>query len=240
MSIEGGTSKTFLRSRPVIARQVEPLKKDAVVLVHGLAANRLVMASLTRSLKKVLGVAINWGYRSLWSPLERHGRELAGLLRKLEKGGAGRIHLVTHSMGGIIGRLALAEHLPSNFGRFVMIAPPNRGSHVAAQLAPYLGRICPPLIQLTDQATSYVCSLPHPQVPALGIIAADTDFLVREPNTRLGCEHDHIVLPGLHSSLLWRQETAEQVRHFLEYGHFRRQPCTAGACSALAQSSASS
>ena len=141
-------------------------------------------------------------------------------------------------MGGIIGRLALAEHLPRNFGRFVMIAPPNRGSHVAAQLAPYLGRICPPLIQLTDQTTSYVCSLPLPQVPDLGIIAADTDFLVHEPNTRLGCEHDHIILPGLHSSLLWRQETAEQVRHFLEHGHFRRQPCAAAVCSAVAQSPA--
>ena len=47
--------------------------------------NRLVMARLARSLGKVFGVTVNWGYRSLWSPLERHGRELAGLLRKLEK-----------------------------------------------------------------------------------------------------------------------------------------------------------
>lgn len=206
----------------MIARQLESLKQDAVILVHGLAANRLVMGLLARSLGKVLGATVNWGYRSLWSPIERHGRELAGLLRKLERRGHERIHLVTHSMGGIIGRLALAEHLPRNFGRFVMIAPPNRGSHVAALLAPYLGRICPPLLQLADHEASYVCSLPLPQVPELGIIAAHTDFLVHEPNTRLGCERDHIILAGLHSSLLWRQETAEQVRHFLEFGQFKR------------------
>ena len=103
-----------------------------------------------------------------------------------------------------------------------MIAPPNRGSHVAARLAPYLGSLCPPLAQLADSDSSFVRSLPPPVVRELGIIAARTDFLVLEPNTRLGCERDHIILPGLHSSLLWRRETAEQVRHFLEHGVFRR------------------
>jgi pimeloyl-ACP methyl ester carboxylesterase len=203
----------------------EQARRDTVVLVHGLAVKRWVMAALARSLAKVFGTTLNWGYRSLWSPLEKHGRELAGVLRRLEKNGLGRVHLVTHSMGGIIGRLALAEHTPGNFGRFVMIAPPNRGSHVATRLAPYLGRICPPLVQLADHETSYVCSLPLPQVPELGIIAAGTDFLVREPNTRLGCEQDYLVLQGFHSSLLWRRETADQVRHFLEHGRFHRQPC---------------
>jgi len=56
----------------------------------------------------------------------------------------------------------------------------------------------------------------------LGIIAAQGDFMVLEPNTRLGCERDHIVLPGLHSTVLWRPETAEQVRHFIEHGQFSR------------------
>jgi hypothetical protein len=107
-------------------------------------------------------------------------------------------------------------------GRFVMIAPPNRGSAVARRLAPWLGRLCPPLHQLTDDEASFVCSLPPPSVGELGIIAAQGDFMVLEHSTRLGCERDHIVLPGLHSSVLWQRETAEQVRHFIEYGKFRR------------------
>jgi triacylglycerol lipase len=198
-------------------------RRDMVVLVHGLAANRIVMRALAVSLAKVSTKVVNWGYQSLWSPLERHGRQLAALLWRLEQEKLhDRVHLVTHSMGGIIARLALAEYLPKRFGRFVMIAPPNRGSHVAARLAPYLGRICPPLLQLTDAKASFVCSLPPPQVAELGIIAAQTDFLVHEHSTRLGCERDHITLPGLHSSLLWRRETAEQVRHFLEHGRFSR------------------
>jgi pimeloyl-ACP methyl ester carboxylesterase len=197
--------------------------RNTVVLVHGLAANRIIMRSLARSLSRVFAGVVNWGYQSLWSPIERHGRQLAELLRRLDSDDThDRIHLVTHSMGGIIGRIALAEYLPQRFGRFVMIAPPNRGSRVAAFLAPYFGRICPPLVQLTDDQRSFVCSLPPPSVPELGIIAAQTDFLVHEPNTRLGCECDHITLPGLHSSLLWRRETADQVRHFLEHGRFHR------------------
>lgn len=201
-------------------------ERQLVVLVHGLAANRLIMRSLARSLGKAFAATLNWGYQSLWSPIERHSRELAALLRQLDQGREhDRIHLVTHSMGSIIGRLAVAEYLPERFGRFVMIAPPNRGSHIAARLAPYLGRICPPLVQLANHESSFVCSLPPPAIGELGIIAAQADFLVLEPSTRLGCERDHIILPGLHSSLLWRPETAEQVRHFLEYGQFHREPC---------------
>jgi pimeloyl-ACP methyl ester carboxylesterase len=189
------------------------------VLVHGLLANPIIMESLARWLKPQFHRVVNWGYSSLWSPIERHARKLAELLHQLD-GECERIHLVTHSMGGIIARVALADFLPSRFGRLVMIAPPNRGSHIARRLAPYLGMICPPLLQLTDHNESFVCSLPPPAIDELGIIAAKTDFLVLEPSTRLGCERDYIVLPGLHSSLLWRQETARQVHHFLAHGRF--------------------
>jgi pimeloyl-ACP methyl ester carboxylesterase len=213
--------------------------RQLVVLVHGLAANRMIMRRLARSLGRAFAATMNWGYRSLWSPIQRHGRELAALLRRLDQHrDHDRFHLVTHSMGSIIGRLALAEYLPERFGRFVMIAPPNRGSHIAAKLAPYLGRICPPLVQLANHDSSFVCSLPPPVVNDLGIIAAQTDYLVLEDSTRLGCERDHIVLPGLHSSLLWLPETAVQVGHFLEYGQFHRDPCPVE-CSARALATSS-
>ena len=52
------------------------------------------------------------------------------------------------------------------------------------------------LVQLADEDESFVCSLPRPEVPELGIIAAKTDVLVLEPSTRLGCECDHIVERG--------------------------------------------
>ena len=207
----------------MLAKAQEDVGRDIVILVHGLLANTAIMRSLARWLEPAFHRVCNWGYDSMWSPIERHAERLAELLRGLDREGPhDRIHLVTHSMGGIIARVALGEYLPERFGRFVMIAPPNRGSHVARRLAPFLGRICPPLVQLADCEKSFVCNLPQPTVRELGIIAAKTDYLVPEECTRLGCECDYIVLPGLHSSLLWRQETADQVRHFLENGSFMR------------------
>ncbi|HEY2412400.1 MAG TPA: alpha/beta hydrolase [Pirellulaceae bacterium] len=207
----------------MIGPQEDDCQRDTIVLAHGLGGRPLLMRPMARWLEQHFKRVINWGYPSLWSPIESHGKEFAGLLRQLDDDEAyGRIHLVGHSMGGIIARLALAEYLPRRLGRFVMIAPPNRGSRVARRLAPHLGRFIPPITQLTDDTAGFVCTLPQPTAPELGIIAAELDFMVPEDNTRLGCECDHIVLPGLHSTLLWRQETAEQVRHFLETGKFYR------------------
>jgi pimeloyl-ACP methyl ester carboxylesterase len=198
-------------------------RQDTIVLAHGLGGRPLLMRPMARVLEQHFRQVINWGYQSLWSPIEEHGKDFASLLRQLDQdSNDGRIHLVGHSMGGIIARLALEEYRPERLGRFVMIAPPNRGSSVARRVAPHLGRFIPPILQLTDDSASFVNTLPPPAVPELGIIAAKLDFMVPQENTRLGCECDHIVLPGLHSMLVLHRETAEQVRHFLETGKFRR------------------
>ena len=47
-------------------------ERQLVVLVHGLAANRLIMRSLAKSLGKAFAATLNWGYQSLWSPIQRH------------------------------------------------------------------------------------------------------------------------------------------------------------------------
>jgi hypothetical protein len=79
---------------------------------------------------------------------------------------------------------------------------------------------------LADTETSFVCSLPPPCVKEVGIIAAKTDYMVLEAATRLGCEKDYIVVPGQHTSLLFRSETARQTQHFLQHGSFCRELAT--------------
>ena len=195
---------------------------DKVILVHGLAGHGVVMSPLARALRGHFAGVTTWGYSSLWSRIERHGHALAKSLRQMDDRESGRIHLVTHSLGGIVARLALAEYAPLRLGRILMLAPPNRGSHLATRAAPMLGRFLPPIAQLCDNADSFVCTLPAPAGAELGIIAASHDLLVREESTHLASETDHITLPGLHVSLLWSRTTAEQVRHFLEHGRFWR------------------
>ena len=195
----------------------------ALILIHGLGAHWLIMSPLARRLQSQFGRVINWSYSSLWSGIERHGQQMAEQLQRLDDDPAvERLDLITHSMGGIIARLALAARLPDKMGRMVMLAPPNTGSHVARSLAPVLGRLCPPLVQLSDEEQSFVASLPPPAQMEIGIIAARNDFLVAEPRTHLSTEKEHIILPGMHTSLVWRQETAEQVAAFLTSGKFRQ------------------
>ena len=197
--------------------------RDALILIHGLGAHWLVMSPLARRLQGQFGQVMNWGYSSLWSRIEFHGRHMADQLQTLDNDPAiERIHLVTHSMGGIIARLALSTLIPKKMGRMVMLAPPNSVSHMARWFSPVLGRIFPPLAQLSDGPQSFVASLPPPSDLEIGIIAARHDFLVAEPRTHLPTEKEHIILPGMHSSVVWRQETAEQVAAFLTSGTFRR------------------
>ena len=101
-----------------------------------------------------------------------------------------------------------------------MLGPPNSGSHVARRLANTLGRICPPLRELSDDAESYVSRLEEPAEVELGVIAAESDRVVKLPSTFLQSQSDHIVLPGQHGTLPWRRDTCQQVAHFLRHGHF--------------------
>jgi pimeloyl-ACP methyl ester carboxylesterase len=91
---------------------------DALILIHGLAAHWLVMSPLARRLQKQFGRVINWRYSSLWSRIERHGQQMTEQLQKLDDDPAvEKIHLITHSMGGIVARVALASRIPKKMGR---------------------------------------------------------------------------------------------------------------------------
>lgn len=197
---------------------------DAVVLLHGLAANRLAMLRLAKHLDAHGYVVQNWGYPSITTSIETHAREFRNRLSDFSAGHPfGSIHLVTHSMGGIVARRALSLSRPPNLGRFVMLGPPNSGSHVARRMARPLRRLCPPLQELSDAPDSYVNGLEEPRGIEVGIIAAAADRVVKLPSTHLECQRDHIVLPGHHGVLPWRRETSEQVLHFLLHGHFDRE-----------------
>ena len=198
---------------------------EAVVLLHGLAACRLMMWRLSRRLTSERFRVFNWGYRSVRDSIEASADSFRAEVTRL--GAAGkfeRLHLVTHSMGGIVARRALEEEAISNLGRIVMLAPPNRGSHVARRLAPALGWACPPLTELADGPCSYVNRIGEPTGVEIGIIAARSDRVVDLASTRLSRPHHHIVLPGHHGMLPWRSDTSVQVVHFLRRGRFLHEP----------------
>lgn len=207
--------------------------RELVVLTHGIASTRFLLAPLAARLRSAGFATRLTGYPSLWWSNETFGKRLAAQLRRVAPA-YDRVHLVVHSMGGIVARCALREELPPNFGRVVQIAPPNRGSHVATRLTVECGNrawdrlvvrphrfLAPTLLELADAPDSFVNRLgPVPEGIEVGVITASNDRVVRPGNTNLDGAADCCTVKGWHTGVLWTQETAELTARFLRTGGF--------------------
>jgi triacylglycerol lipase len=204
-------------------RRVSPTDRpgECIVLTHGFMASRWMLSPLSRRLRHRGWRTQCWGYESWRTSVTVHADEFAALLETIDDDPTvNTLHLVTHSMGCIIGRAALDRQRPKKLGRFVMLAPPNRGSFVATATAGVFGRVLRPVAELTTHDTSLVNTTPQPAGVDIGVIAAGRDALVSLDATRLDVPHDHVTLPCLHSSLLFRRDAADLVARFLETGSF--------------------
>ena len=200
-------------------------QREAVVLLHGLVSHRLGMSPLATRLEDRGYRTENWGYFSFFDSIPKHAERLQPLLRELESDDSvDRIHFVTHSMGGIIVRAALVTFESDKLGRFVMLAPPNRGSHVARILSRITGPTWPSLRQLSDAEDSFVNQLPFPPGLEVGVIAAAPDHVVRIESTKMPSVVAHATVKGPHRVIPFRDVTQDMVLQFLESARFTNVP----------------
>ena len=192
-----------------------------VALVHGYLANRFMLEILGARLRHRGFWPRPWGYWNMQCSLLVHADRFAKRLMELDADEAVHtLHLVTHSMGGIIARAALDRYRPRKLGRFVMLAPPNKGSFVATRAAGTFGRLLRPVAELSTAPESLVNALPMPRDVEIGVIAAEWDALVSDESTRPDAPHAHATLPTFHSGLLFRRDAADYVAAFLATGRF--------------------
>jgi len=203
--------------------QINP--NDIVVLVHGLGGSRLDMWPLSRRLKRCGYTVRNWSYRSLGQRIETHAERLAQDLTAIDADiSAGQIHLVTHSMGGIIARKMFANHSIDNLGRVVMLAPPHQGSHIAGRLVRYIGWLTPSLNQLSDARDSFVNQLPNSFLASgieFGIVEASKDRVIVQGGVLLDGYRDYARVEGHHGVLAWYPQAIQLVQDFLMHGSFK-------------------
>lgn len=101
---------------------------DTVVLLHGLWRSVWAMEPLANLLHTEGYHTVNIAYPSFTKSMDHIIAMVeAEIQTHLQKG---KVHLVTHSLGGIVAREILGKLSAENIGRLVMLAPPNQGSEI--------------------------------------------------------------------------------------------------------------
>jgi len=207
----------------------------SVVTVHGLWMRGAAMTALRGRLAPGGFHFHHFSYPSVAGTLATCAAALAEYVDGVH---GDTVHLVGHSLGGVLIRAMLESHLPARMGRVVCLGAPLRGSRTAARLARLPGG--PRLIGrcLADvnarggfkewragvEAGSIAGGLPFGVGRLLGRFREPNDGTVAVAETVIAGLADHIVLPVSHVALLWSERVATQTAHFLEHGRFRREP----------------
>lgn len=210
---------------------------EGVLLLHGLARRAASLARMEHALRAGGFATLNLDYPSRKAGLG----ELAGIIGPPAAAFAARtrtLHVVTHSMGGLLARAWLNGGRPANLGRVVMLGPPNGGSEVADRLhalRAYRRIFGPAGAQLTTRPDESLRGLLGPVDYPLGIIAGDRtlypleswlmlpgpdDGRVTVARTRVAGMADHITLHTSHGLMMRNPAVIGETLRFLRTGGF--------------------
>jgi len=207
-----------------------------VLLLHGHGRFGASMGRLARAARRE-------GYATL-APSYPHRRSLADIVDWLaprvaafEEELSGPLHVVTHSLGGLVARALVQARRPPRLGRVVMLAPPNAG----CELADLLFRLRLARLMLggtgavlrTERAAADLATLGTIGYP-VGVIVGDRSLLP-VPRGLLPCPHDgkvsvaathveglsdHLTLPVTHTLMVYDAGVIRATMRYLAGGTF--------------------
>jgi len=207
--------------------------QETVVLVHGLWLSGWSLYVLGQRLARHGFETFSFSYPSVSQNLLQNAERLQRFLVDLERP---VVHLVGHSLGGIVIRALFHQHpeQPPG-GRIVTLGSPHGGSYPASMLVrTALGR------KITGRSIQQLLAgMPAHWQPVdrdIGIIAGDLSVGMGRLFRRLPRPNDGVVsaaeaaLPGAtdsitlhvsHTAMVVSSQVAQQVSWFLKHGRFQ-------------------
>ena len=224
---------TFERLRRAEKLVIE--NEHLVILLHGLGRTRESLSRMKWELRNADYMTASITYPSTRRSLHEHADQLTDVLNRLE--GISTVSFVTHSLGGMVVRLALAQQAEWNarldVGRLVMLAPPSHGSALAEEIEDFMPAQLVLGPSAAGLAAEEVRAIPPPTC-SFGIIAAggpgddgwnplipgNDDGIVSVEETRLEGAEDFYLVRGLHTFFMNDLDVVHATVRFLKTGRF--------------------
>lgn len=205
--------------------------KATVVFVHGLYMTGLELSLLRLRVGQAGFKTHQFNYHTVLEPVRANAQRLADYIVGLK---AETVHVVGHSLGGLVILRMFESGAEIPPGRVVLLGSPVKGSHTARELvAKHLGWI------LGQSGPDGLVEEYDPKWNGqrkLGVIAGTGGFglnplrpdlpephdgLVAVEETRLAGASDYVEVKTTHTGLLFNPEVAERAIAFLNVGRFK-------------------
>lgn len=208
--------------------------QETVVLLHGIWMRPLFMGLLARRLREAGYDVLVPGYASVTHSPAENAECLYALLRDLP---IERLHIVAHSLGGIVALHLLANHPELPVGRLVTLGTPVRGSIIARVIKPLplLGLAFGHSLERGLSGESVPTRIKREWGAVIGTLPLGLgipfllgkrphDGAVQESEALHEAQTEVVHVPTSHTGLLFSSSVARYVLNFLQTGHFI--PCS--------------
>ncbi|MDL2269228.1 alpha/beta fold hydrolase [Desulfosarcina sp. OttesenSCG-928-A07] len=208
-----------------------------VLLLHAAVVNKTTLTPLARRLTAMGFVVHNPNYPNRQKDVQGCADHVLPFFSHLAETTKDPIHIVGHSMGGLVARRMLALYQPENFGRLVTLGTPHKGSPLAdvLQHQTFYQKLFGPVGQdlTTDHDLTWAGPWPPPY--DIGLIAGSlpigpgTFFLpwqgdgtVLHISSQPPGGTDYARVPTTHTTIPMLEKTARLIARFLITGRFSK------------------